>query len=372
MVDKNLKLGLCGTSFKDNEFRLPIHPQHLANLDSQTRENLFLEEGYGEGFGISPDFLKQHIKNIVPRQVLFEQCDAIVLLKPTKHDFRFFQENQIILGWLDCRYYHELNQVGINKKMTFIALEFMYFWQDEKTRTKHIFDKNNELGGYCSVWHSLEVLNMARYNNTSKPIAILGFGNTTRGAISALDKLGYKDITIFTRRQYHDLKNPISGVNYYHYNCVASPDSKNYVIPMAKNQDYLLVKELANYDIIINCINQEHNAVVKFICNQQLKYFKPGTIIIDVSLDLPMAFEFGKFTSFSEPFFEVGTGVIYYGVDNSPSYLWQEATYQVSKAFLPYVKTIMAGEETWKKDLTIWNAIDIKNGIPQNPALNFF
>jgi hypothetical protein len=32
----------------------------------------------------------------------------------------------------------------------------------------------------------------------------------------------------------------------------------------------------------------------------------------------------------------------------------------------------MAGEETWKKDLTIWNAIDIKNGIPQNPALNFF
>lgn len=371
MFDKNLKLGLCGTSFKDRELRLPIHPEHLGSIDAQVRENLFLEEGYGKDFGISSDFLKQHIKNIVPRESLFEQCDAIVILKPTKQDISFFKEKQVLLGWLDCRYNHELYQVGIDKKMTFISLEFMYFWQDEKTPTKHIFYKNNELGGYCSVFHSLEVVDIARDGNTSKRIAVLGFGNTTRGAISALQKLGYTDITVFTRRQYDDLEDPISSVSYYQYECAASPDS-NYVIPLARNKDYSLAEELANYDIIINCILQEHYSPLNFISNQQLKYFKPGTLIIDVSLDFPMPFEFGKLTSFSQPFFEVGQGIIYYGVDNSPSYLWKEATYEVSKAFLPYINTIIAGNKAWNKDLTIWNAIDIKDGIPQNPILNFF
>jgi alanine dehydrogenase len=35
-----------------------------------------------------------------------------------------------------------------------------------------------------------------------------------------------------------------------------------------------------------------------------------------------MGFSWARPTSFDEPMFEVGDGVAYYGVDHSPSYLW--------------------------------------------------
>jgi len=367
MADNNLNLGVCATSFKDHEFRLPIHPEHLADLDAKVRDHLFLEETYGEIFGVNSDFLQQHVKNIVPRQTLFEKCEAVILLKPTKQDLQFFQENQILLGWLDYSSNDALKQTAIDKKMTFISFEFAYFWQDETTPIKRLFYKNNEFGGYCSVSHCLEQLNIITGDKTPKSIAVLGFGNTARGAISALDKLGHTDVTIFTRRKYSDLQDPISGVNYYQYECVAFPD-RNYLVPVTTNKDYLLVEELAKYDIIVNCSLQDPPSLVRFISHEELKYFKPGTVIIDASLDIPAQFEFGKYTSFSQPFLEVGQGVIYYGVDNSPSYLWRESTYEISKALLPCIGTIIAGEPAWKEDLTIWKAIDIKDGVLQNPG----
>ncbi|BAZ09575.1 alanine dehydrogenase [Calothrix sp. NIES-4071] len=371
MFNTKLKLGICGSSFKDGELRLPIHPEHLASLDENLKENLFIEEGYGQHFGVDSSFLKQNIKNIVPRQTLFEQSDAIFLLKPTPKDFQFFQEKQILCGWLYCVDNQELTTIAIDKKMTCIALEAMHVWQDENQPAKHIFYKNNEMGGYCSVLHSLEVTGIKNYEEKFPSVALIGFGNVARGAVRAFQELGYTDITIFTRQDYQNLQNPIPTVNYYQYSCVGSP-KPNHVIAMSKNKDIPLAEELANYDIIVNCITIDDFAIVDLISNQQLKYFKPGTLIIDVTAASELALEFAKPTSFSQPTFEVGQGITYYAVDNSPTYLWKEATYKISEAILPYLNIVMAGEQAWKENLTIWKAIDIHNGIIQNPIISLY
>lgn len=371
MLNKKLKLGLCGTTFKDAELRIPIHPDHLTSIDENIKENLFIEEGYGQHFGVDSSFLKQNFKNIEPRQTLFEQCDAILLLKPTSKDFQFFQEKQILWGWLYCVDYQDLTTVAIDKKMTCISLEYMHVWQDENQPAKHIFYKNNEMGGYCSVLHSLEVTGIKNSFATLHRVAVIGFGNVARGAVRAFQELGYTDITIFTRQDYQNLQNPIPTVNYYQYSCVDSPKS-NHVIAMSKNKDVSLAEDLANYDIIVNCVSMDYLAVVDLISNHQLKYFKPGTLIIDVTIAPQLLLEFAKPTSFSQPTFEVGRGITYYAVDNSPSYLWNESTYKISEAILPYLNIVMAGEQAWKDNLTIWKAIDIHNGIIQNPLIKLY
>lgn len=255
--------------------------------------------------------------------------------------------------------------------MTCIALEAMHIWQDENQPVKHIFYKNNEMGGYCSVLHSLEVTGQKKSFATLPRVAVIGFGNVARGAVRAFQELGYKDITIFTRQEYQNLANAIPLVNYYQYQCVNSSNS-NHVIAMSKNKDIYLAQELANYDIIVNCIAIDDFAPLDLISNQQLQYFKPGTLIIDVTAPPQLVFEFAKSTSFSQPTFEVGQGVTYYGVDNSPTYLWKEATYEISKAILPYLSIVMEGEQAWKENLTIWKAIDIYNGIIQNPIIDLY
>ena len=49
MHDQSLTLGVVGTSNKENEYRLPIHPAHLPRLEPALRPRIFVEEGTGAG-----------------------------------------------------------------------------------------------------------------------------------------------------------------------------------------------------------------------------------------------------------------------------------------------------------------------------------
>jgi hypothetical protein len=46
-------LGVIGSSAKENEHRLPLHPEHLPHLDADLRARITLEHGYGSRFGVA-------------------------------------------------------------------------------------------------------------------------------------------------------------------------------------------------------------------------------------------------------------------------------------------------------------------------------
>ena len=48
----------------------------------------------------------------------------------------------------------------------------------------------------------------------------------------------------------------------------------------------------------------------------------------------------------------VGDDVHYYAVDHSPSYLWNSATWEISEALLPFLRTVLAGPAAWDADPT--------------------
>ena len=48
-----LKLGVIGTSRKEIERRMPLHPDHLPRLPEKLRRQLVFEEGYGAPFGVT-------------------------------------------------------------------------------------------------------------------------------------------------------------------------------------------------------------------------------------------------------------------------------------------------------------------------------
>ena len=43
-----LTFGVIGTSRKEDERRIPIHPEHLMRLPEKSRRQLVFEEGYGQ------------------------------------------------------------------------------------------------------------------------------------------------------------------------------------------------------------------------------------------------------------------------------------------------------------------------------------
>jgi alanine dehydrogenase len=133
-----------------------------------------------------------------------------------------------------------------------------------------------------------------------------------------------------------------------------------------------LAEYLAGFDIIVNCVLQDTDAPLMFVTDEELALFRPGTFFIDVACDEGMGFGWARPTTFGEPMPTVGAGCHYYAVDHSPSHLWNSATWEISEALLPYLRKVMSGPTAWDADITVRKAIEIRDGVVQNPKILSF
>jgi alanine dehydrogenase len=199
---------------------------------------------------------------------------------------------------------------------------------------------------------------------------VIGFGATARGAVTALEALGVHDVDVLTHREVAAVASPIHSARIVHF---ANDDSAARVSHAVTEAGKVpLATFLAEHDIIVNCVLQDTDAPLMFMTDDDLPLATPGTLIVDVSCDEGMGFTWARPTTFADPTFVVGDNVLYYGVDHSPSYLWNSATWENSEALLPFLRTVMSGGEAWDADPTIRRAIEIRDGVILNPAILSF
>jgi alanine dehydrogenase len=133
-----------------------------------------------------------------------------------------------------------------------------------------------------------------------------------------------------------------------------------------------LAPYLAQNDIVVNCTLQDPNAPLTYLRTEDLAAFRPGSLIVDVSIDEGMGFSWARPTSFEEPMVTVGGSTNYYAVDHSPSLLWNSSTWEISEALMPFLRTVMSGPASWAESDTIRRAVEIEDGQVRNEAILAF
>ena len=196
-------LGVLATSGKENERRLPIHPQHFDRIDADLRARIFLEQGYGNRFGVSDDQLARLVAGLRSRAEIIATTDVVLLPKPTRDDMASLRDGQVLWGWPHAVQDSELTQISIDKHLTLIAWEAMNHWTPSGAFVVHVFHMNNELAGYCSVLQAMALVGSTGHYGRPLTAAVIGFGNTARGAITALHALGVHDVTVLTHARCH-------------------------------------------------------------------------------------------------------------------------------------------------------------------------
>ena len=68
-----LKLGVIGQTGKENERRLPIHPDHFDRIEADLRARIYVERGYGEHFGVSDAQLSKLTAGVRSREELIAE-----------------------------------------------------------------------------------------------------------------------------------------------------------------------------------------------------------------------------------------------------------------------------------------------------------
>lgn len=364
-----LTMGVIGKSIKENEKRVPIHPEHISRIPKKLRKQITFEEGYGIRFGMQDSTIADLTSGkVASRKEILNDFDIVLMPKPLVSDLKEIRDGAVVWGWPHCVQQKEITQVSIDKKLSLIAWEEMFTWTRTGDKSMHTFYKNNEMAGYAGVDHSLSLCGMTGNYGKPQKAVVISFGSVSRGAVYALRGQGYQDITVLTSRPTSEVKDQIPGMEFKQ---MINDGSGNMLVSDPEGNTITFHELLTDVKIIVNGVLQDSDNPKMFVGERDKDKLMDGTLICDISCDEGMGFWCAKPTSFEYPMFEV-EGKFYYAVDHTPSYYWDSASWEISNAILPLLADVMGGPEAWDKNITISKSIEIREGVIQNPKILSF
>lgn len=358
-----MNIGIIRTSLKKGERRVPIYPEHIPQVPSLLLSQMVFEIGYGHDYGYDDEYFLRYGAAVAERDAILSESDLVVLPKATPEDLYRMKPRSILFGWAHCIQQKAITQAAIEGELTIVAWEAMHHWSATGDKVLHVFYKNNEIAGYSAILHCLELLGIDGHYGPRRKVTMLSYGSVSRGAIYALQGRGFNNIHVLTRRPPHLVadQNPDVYHGQYYYD-----SDMRLIARTSESEERSLIDELSSADIICNGILQDTNSPIMFVHEEEICKLKPRSLIIDISCDEGMGFTFAKPTSFSRPTFQVGEHITYYSIDHVPTYLWNAASREISKALLPYIGIVAQGRQAWEANQTIERAIEICDGVVKN------
>lgn len=296
---------------KENENRRAIVPEDIKKLSHP--ELVYVETGSGNVLGISDNDYAAVGCHVCSHA---EAIQKDIVCDPKVGDANYLEEmhfGQTIFGWVHATQNRVITDKIINSGLS------AYAWEKMFEKGRHVFWFNNELAGEAAVINGFQCYGQLPYR---MEVAVIGNGNTARGACRVLNMLGA------------------------------------HVMQYNRRQEELLRDEIGKYDVIVNCILWDVSRADHVIYREDLKRMKKNSMIIDVSCDRNGGIETCIPTTIEKPTYMVD-GILHYAVDHTPSLFYKTFTFYNSKVIYPYIEELMKGEiGTVLKDCLI-----IKDGI---------
>ncbi len=136
-------------------------------------------------------------------------------------------------------------------------------------------------------------------------------------------------------------------------------------------QPRFLLKELKNADVVIGAVHNATDIPSCLVSDEMVQKMKPGSIIIDLSIDQGGCFETSQTTTHKNPVFQKH-GVTHYCVPNIASKVPKTASFAFSNLFTPILLEIgkTGGFEAFlKNDNAFCKGVYMLNGILTNKTL---
>lgn len=299
-------------SHKENEFRRALIPEDIKYI--KNKECLFIENGYGDVLGYNnDDYLSLGIGGVCDREEVLKK-DIICDPKIGDAEYLTALDGQIIFGWIHAVQNRDITDKILVKRLT------AYAWEDMYKLGRHSFWRNNEIAGEASIMHAYLRHGIFPYNTN---VAVLGRGNTARGAVKMLNYMGAK-VSVYDRRT-----------------------------------EKLFKEELGRFDVVVNAVLWDTSRQDHILYKEDLIQMKRGAMIIDISCDRAGAIETSVPTSIDNPDYYID-GIRHYVVDHTPSLFYKSASIGISEVFSAYIDFLIEGHANI--DLVLKNSLIIEHG----------
>lgn len=309
------------------ENRIALTPDAVAILVRNGHE-VWVEKDAGKGANLSDHEYSEAGARIVQSPEEVYQANVILKVEPlVEEEFRFVKAGTTLISALNLpalekSYFEKLNEL----KITGIGYELI----EDKVGGKPIIRAMGEIAGSTVLLIAAEYLSTPNGGRgiilggiTGVPptkIVILGAGTVAEYATRAALSLG-ADVKVFDKHIYRlqRLKYSI-GQNLY----TSIIDSET------------LAEAIGRADVVIGTMRADNGLSPMVVTREMVSKMKPGSVIIDVSIDQGGSFETSRMTTHKTPTFKYND-VIHYCVPNIPSRVAHTASTALSNVFLPFL-----------------------------------
>lgn len=119
-------------------------------------------------------------------------------------------------------------------------------------------------------------------------------------------------------------------------------------------------------DLLIGAVLMPGERTPHLVSAETVRAMRPGSVIIDVSVDQGGCVETTRPTSYAQPTF-VWEGVVHFAVTNMPGAVPRTASQALSAAVLPYALAL--AEPEWEEHAALYRGVNVQDGKLVHPAL---
>jgi alanine dehydrogenase len=346
---------------KRDEYRVALLPVGVHELTRAGHEVL-VEAGAGLGSGLADhEYLQEGARLAASAEEVFAEADMVLKVKePQPEEYPLLRSGQTLFTYFHFASSRELTEAMVSSGVTCVAYETL---RDQHGRLP-LLTPMSEVAGRMSIQEGAKYLERPQMGRgillggvpgvAPAHITILGGGVV--GANAAKIAAGFQaDVTVLDidmdRLRYLD---DIMPANVNALYC----------------DRHTVREQLTLADLVIGAVLIPGAKAPRIVQAEDLKYMKPGSVIIDVAIDQGGCCETSRPTTHSDPTY-IEDDVLHYCVTNMPGAVGRTSTFALCNVTLPWALRIAAdGIETAAREQSpIAAAVNIHRGEIANRAV---
>jgi alanine dehydrogenase len=346
---------------KTHEYRVGLVPGSVRELVHHGHE-VVVETAAGAGIGFDDGAYEAAGARVLanPREV-FAAAELIVKVKePQPQEVELLRRGQILFTYLHLAADRALTQALVRSQATVIAYETV----TDARGGLPLLAPMSEVAGRMAVQvgaHCLEkeqggigVLLGGVPGVPAAKVVILGGGVAgTNAARMAMGMEAYVTVVDRSLPRLYELDLQFGAQLHTLYSTLEN-----------------IEREVAAADLVIGAVLVPGAAAPRLVSRELVGAMRPGTVIVDISIDQGGCFETSRPTTHAAPTY-VEEGVVHYCVTNMPGAVARTSTVALNNATLPFVLAL--AERGWRRALTedphLRRGLNICRGRITHPAV---